>query len=68
MAEAITRHIGGRVRKVEWPRERQVIEVGDAILTNAKIKRVLGWSPKCALDDGLIKTREYFLPRLQQYL
>ncbi len=68
IAAAIQRTVGGRIRHVEWPRDRQAIEIGDAIISPAKIARILDWAARTSLDEGLRRTREYYLPRLAQYL
>jgi len=68
VAEGITQVIGGRVRYVEWPRERKVIEIGDAVISNRKIKEALHWEPIVDLKCGLRKTKEYFLDCLESYL
>ena len=49
-------------------KDREVIEVGNVTLSNKKIKQVLGWKPEYDLKNGLIETKEYFLPRLDRYL
>ena len=59
IADAIAAHIGGQVRSVPWPKERAAIEIGDAIISNAKIARVLGWRPACDLKTGLEQTRAF---------
>jgi len=68
IAEAIVGSMGGELRVVEWPRERAAIEVGDAVISNRKAKRVLGWRPRVDLLEGMARTREYFAPRLREYL
>jgi UDP-glucose 4-epimerase len=68
IAQAIVEHIGGRVRFVEWPKDREVIDIGDAVISNAKIKAILGWNARYDLATGLAKTREYFQPCLATYL
>lgn len=68
IAEAIAQHVGGAVRKVAWPKERSAIEIGDALISNKKIKSVLGWQPTHDLAAGLRKTREYFAACLPRYL
>jgi len=60
--------IGGRTRFVEWPKERAAIEVGDAVISNRKIKELLGWKPGYNLQNGLVKTREYFEQCKDKYL
>jgi UDP-glucose 4-epimerase len=68
IARAITENMGGRLRFVEWPKDREVIEIGDAVISNQKAKTVLNWAPKFDLQCGLVKTREYFTSCLAEYL
>ena len=68
IAEAIVGNIGGGVQYVDWPGERLAIDIGDAVISNGKIKKALGWAPRVAMAEGLVKTREYFTPCLQKYL
>ena len=69
---SIARHIvdameAGDVRHVPWPAEKAATEVGDAVITNQRIK-ALGWCPRHDLRAGLVITRDYFQPRLKDYL
>jgi UDP-glucose 4-epimerase len=68
IARSICACIGGEVRFVEWPKEREAIEVGDAVISNEKIKRLLGWSPRVSMSEGLTRTRDFFRPQLEHYL
>ena len=68
IAELTTDVIGGQVKHIDWPKNREVIEVGNVTLSNKKIKQVLGWKPEYDFKNGLIETKEYFLPRLDRYL
>jgi UDP-glucose 4-epimerase len=68
IATAIVEHIGGRVRFVEWPHDRDTIEIGDAVISNQKITATLGWKANVDLATGLQRTREYFADKLAQYL
>ena len=68
IARAITGNIGGSVRFVDWPADRKAIEIGDAVISNEKIKSVLQWNPRWELDEGLIKTKAYFRERLEYYI
>jgi len=67
IAQAIVDNIGGSLRFVDWPADRKAIEIGDAVISNEKIKAVLNWVPLFDLQSGLIRTRNYFSPRLKQY-
>ena len=67
IAQSIVEIIGGRLSFVEWPKNREVIEIGDAVISNAKIKSALDWSPLFNLQDGLVRTKDYFHSCLEQY-
>jgi UDP-glucose 4-epimerase len=68
VSETIAEAIGGKVRFVDWPSDRKAIEIGDAVISNAKIKALLGWQPQVELREGLLRTKEFFLPRIGIYL
>lgn len=69
IAKATVECIGsGTVRFVNWPKVRKSIDIGDAVISNQKIKRALDWSPGDNLKSGLMKTREYYLTCLEKYL
>jgi UDP-glucose 4-epimerase len=69
IAEATVKHMrAGRVKYVPWPKDRRATEIGDAVISNEKIKRVLQWSPQHDIESGLVKTREYFRSCVEQYL
>ena len=60
--------MGGALQFVEWPKERESVEIGDVIISNQKIKQMLEWTPKDNLESGLIKTKAYYEICLQHYL
>lgn len=64
----ITKIVGGTLKFIEWPKAREAIEIGDAVISNRKIKSLLGWAPQVDLASGLSKTKDYFLPCLKHYL
>ena len=69
IAESIVKNIGsGRVNFIEWPKERKSVEIGDAVISNKKIKEVLNWSPQYDMESGLVKTKAYYETCLEQYL
>lgn len=47
----------GKLVKKRWPRLRKRIEIGDAIISGAKLFYETQWEPKFNLRDGLIKTK-----------
>lgn len=69
IAEATVKYMGsGKVRFIEWPKGKKAIDVGDAVISNGKLKKVLAWSPLDDLETGLIKTKSYFDGCLDYYL
>ena len=68
VAESISENIGGVVKYIEWPPDRKSIEIGDAVISNKKLRSSLNWVPQTDLEEGLIRTREYFTPCLEKYL
>ena len=68
IAQSTVKYIGsGRVTFVEWPDGRKNIDIGDAIISNQKIKNLLSWSPQINLIDGLCLTRNYYQSCLDKY-
>ncbi len=69
IAEATVRAMGsGRVKHIAWPEDRKATEIGNAVISNAKIRETLGWTPRCGFEEGLIRTKQYFATCLDQYL
>lgn len=69
IAEATVKYIGaGRVKYVPWPKERKAIEIGDAVISSEKIKRVLQWLPHHDITSGLVRTKEHFRSCMGHYL
>lgn len=68
IARTITKIMGGKTSRVDWPKERKRIEIGDAVISNKKIKKVLSWKPHHSFTAGLKKTYDYYSPCLSQYL
>ncbi len=58
----------GEVRHVDWPVDRKKTDVGDAIISNAKIKKTIGWSPRVDLRAGLAETKRFYAAHLNDYL
>lgn len=52
---------------VPFPKEREVIDIGNYYGDFSSIERDLGWVPQISLDEGLRSTLEYFKPRLAEY-
>jgi UDP-glucose 4-epimerase len=69
IAETTVQQVGrGKVIYTSWPKNRKVVDVGDAILSNKKIKEVLKWMPRYDLKSGLMKTRAYYENCMEKYV
>lgn len=69
IAEATVKYIGsGNVKFIDWPKDRKSVEIGDAVISNRKIKEVLHWNPQYDIKEGLVKTKAYFETCLDKYL
>lgn len=61
MVESIVKIVGkGKINKVPWPSEYLNVETGDYITDITKIKKVLGWSARYNLEEGIERTVEYY--------
>ena len=58
----------GSLKFIAWPPERKATEIGDAIISNGKIKKILSWKPEFNLSSGLAETKAYFIKNLEFYL
>lgn len=69
IADAIVRFIGkGCVRHIDWPTGRKNLDMGDAIISNKKLKSILKWTPVVDLETGLMLTKVYYEACLDKYL
>ena len=69
IAQLTVKHIGsGRVTCVEWPKENKATDIGDAIISNQKIKQILKWSPMFNIETGLTLTKDYYQTCLDKYI
>lgn len=68
-AAMVVRVMGsGEVKQVPWPAEWVSLDVGDVSISNKKIRRMVGWSPRTELEEGLALTRDFYKSRLNDYL
>lgn len=44
----------------EWPRDRYFVETGDYIANVDRIEKILKWTPRTSLTDGIRNTVEYY--------
>lgn len=58
---------GGAYRLIPFPEDRQRIDIGSFYAASDKLRRVLGWTPKVSLREGLARALEYFRAHLDRY-
>jgi UDP-glucose 4-epimerase len=57
----------GKWQYAEFSAERQAQEPGDFYSDVSKIERIVGWKPTTSLEEGLIKTVEYYRKHRDNY-
>jgi UDP-glucose 4-epimerase len=57
----------GKVAFTEFTKERKEVEPGDYYTDISKIKRMVGWSPRISLEEGLRKTIEFYRKNKKEY-
>lgn len=50
----------GKYAFIKFPKDREVIEIGNYVADIKKIRDELGWQPKVSIDDGIEKTVNYY--------
>jgi UDP-glucose 4-epimerase len=59
---------GGRVSFVDWPSDRQAIDIGSFCSDSSRFKRVTGWAPTVDLREGLRRTVAFYRCHLHRYI
>lgn len=68
LAEKLIRLTGrGSVCAVPFPRERQLIDIGNFYSSYKKIETMLGWRPRTPLEVGLARTVEFYRKNRTHY-
>ena len=52
----------------EFPSERKKIDIGDYYSDSSRITKILGWEPQTNLDEGLMKTINFYKKYGTKYL
>jgi UDP-glucose 4-epimerase len=58
----------GRVRYVDWPPEKNRIDIGSFYSDSTKFQKRVGWTPQVDLREGLSRTLAYFRQHLPEYV
>ncbi len=56
-----------RYKLIPWDKERKGIDVGDFLADYSKIEKLLGWSPKVNLEEGLKQTVDFYRKNKSYY-
>jgi len=57
----------GKVAFTEFTKERKEVEPGDYYTDISKVRKVVGWTPKTDLSEGLKKTIEFYRKHKKEY-
>ena len=57
----------GKVAFTEFTQERKEVEPGDYYTDISKIKRIVGWKPEMALEEGIRRTVEFYRKYKNEY-
>jgi len=58
----------GRVEYAEWPPERKAIDIGSFYADSTRFKRVTGWEPTVAFEEGLRRTVAFYRQHYDRYV
>jgi UDP-glucose 4-epimerase len=58
----------GRVTFVEWPPEKQAIDIGSFYADSSRFRDTVGWEPQIPLRVGLERTVAFYREHLEHYL
>jgi UDP-glucose 4-epimerase len=68
LAQAIVEAAGsGRVEHVDWPTDRDAIDIGSYFGDSSKAKRMLGWEPRTSFAEGIEQTVAFYRSRRSWY-
>ena len=69
IAQAIVDAAGsGRIEHVDWPTDRDAIDIGSYFGDSSKAKRMLGWEPRTSFAEGIEQTIAFYRSRLSWYV
>ena len=58
----------GRVRYVEWPPEKKLIDIGSFYSDSTRFQERVGWKPPVGLREGLRRTIAFFREHMSEYI
>lgn len=60
----VAAHGSGRYVTREFPADRAAIDIGSFTIDDGAFRAAAGWAPRVALADGLVRSLDFFRPRL----
>jgi len=58
----------GRVRYVDWPADKKVIDIGSFYADSGKFAAATGWTPSVGLREGFTRTVAFYREHLDHYV
>lgn len=68
VAQALSSIVGTGFNVREFPADRKLIDIGDYYTNDDALRRLTGWKPKVCLEDGLLRTVQFYRTRLGHYV
>ncbi|MEK7636756.1 MAG: NAD(P)-dependent oxidoreductase [Patescibacteria group bacterium] len=60
-SEIVRQFSRGKIVCIPWPEERKRMEIDNAVISGELLKKTIDWKPKYTLQEGLLRTKEFFV-------
>ena len=60
-SEIVRQFSKGKIVCIPWPEERKRMEIDNAVISGELLKKTVDWKPKYTLQEGLSRTKEFFI-------
>ncbi len=69
MVKSVVRIVGnGSIEFIPWPADYEKVETGDIRVDISKLKAITNWQPEYSLENGILKTFEYYKTNIKHYI
>jgi len=69
MVKEVINAVGkGEYTHIPFPPERESIDIRKFVVTYAKFNAATGWRPRISLEEGVQRTADYYVDKLEKYL